>query len=104
MKQSNVSPTEKRGEKGTPSGGQQPQQLNMEMVRKGGFSKQALPSLSGISRFPVLYQQSLVFSLKIRENVAAMLDLPDYTASNPGPGETVFHTSTSHMVHRYCLL
>jgi len=84
MKQSNVSPTEKR-ERGTPaSSGGGPQQLNMEMVRKGGLNKQALPSASEISR----------------ENVAAMLDLPDYTASNPGPGETVFHTSTSHMVHR----
>ena len=39
-----------------------------------------------------------------RENVAALLDLPDYTASTPGPGEIVFHTSTSHMVHRYDLL
>ena len=33
-----------------------------------------------------------------------MLDLPDYTASSPGPGEKVFHTSTSHMVHRYSIM
>ena len=33
-----------------------------------------------------------------------MLDLPDYTASSPGPGEKVFHTSTSHMVHRYSII
>jgi len=56
----------------------------MEMVRKGGLNKQALPPSSEVSR----------------ENVAALLDLPDYTASTPGPGEQVFHTSTSHMVHR----
>jgi len=86
MKQANQvkSPSEQRGTPTTSSGGQQQQQLNMEMVRKGGLNKQALPPSSEISR----------------ENVAAMLDLPDYTASSPGPGETVFHTSTSHMVHR----
>jgi len=87
MKQANQvkSPSEQRGTPTTSSGGQQQQQLNMEMVRKGGLNKQALmPASSEISR----------------ENVAAMLDLPDYTASSPGPGETVFHTSTSHMVHR----
>merc|ERR1719341_2002342 len=78
MRQANqvISPTT------TASGGQQ--QLNMEMVRKGGLNKQALPPSSEVSR----------------ENVAALLDLPDYTASTPGPGEIVFHTSTSHMVHR----
>ena len=39
-----------------------------------------------------------------RDSAAAMLDLPDYTASSPGPGEKVFHTSTSHMVHRYSII
>ena len=34
------------------SGGQQ--QLNMEMVRKGGLNKQALPPSSEVSRFPKL--------------------------------------------------
>jgi len=58
------------------SGGQQ---LNMEMVRMGGITKQALP----------------------RElSAAAVLDLPDYTSSSPGPGEHTFHTSTSHLVNR----
>jgi len=85
MRQANqvISPIQQRGTPTTASGGQQ-QQLNMEMVRKGGLNKQALPPSSEVSR----------------ENVAALLDLPDYTASTPGPGEQVFHTSTSHMVHR----
>ena len=65
---------------------------------------------SSLCRLPLRFQGIYLLwffqntTIWFRENVAATLDLPDYTASTPGPGETVFHTSTSHMVHRYRLV